>query len=607
MREILLFIFISVFFSFSANAYVLSKAETGANIKWNLASEDLAIYVNPIPIGNQAEGISPASVMTIFDESLAQWDQYTSFDLKAIYTTSSDSSKNQVFFTSNAGYFGSGVLAITEINYNVETGAISSADIIVNESAYNVAISFTDDETQSGYLQAYLGDVFTHELGHFLGLSHSEVIGSSMVYSIFKNQHTVHSDDYLGVLDIYNKTLYPGQLSGKVVGGDNTEVFGAHVLLLSSENGQVVQSQISDENGAFHFKNLELDKSYYFYVTPFKQINTISNFYSTVVADYCQQGEFKGSFFTQCGPRSKGRPQGFALTSNEYNIDVGQITIRCDENLVTDYLAKKLASSDREYELNPNLNEFSQVFVGMFLNSEMPYVDGDRGSQADEYTLDLRSLDFGYESPSSYFLKLNLLSSGLSSMFDFEVEVQRDDQSSATVYSSSSDETGKKITDLSIDLALSSSASDNLFSIKVYPVKLSTQEKYEIFSTSSNLGNEVAQYTLNTQVGSYTAGSFVPYELYAAKAYDDNSLCTEGSVNFTTQAYTPLSAASNAAELKKEGAAIGAISCATIDIDNDGDNSGGPMSFALGFMVVFLLSRFSQIGHRKAQLFLSKS
>lgn len=580
--------FILFFISTHAFSYVISKNETGGNLKWNTNAEDLVIYANPVPIGDKTDGISSSDVISILNESIAQWNSYTPFDLRTVYTTNIPSTKNKLYFTSNSSYFGSGVVAVTEINYNVETGSVASADIIINESAYNV-LTFTKDETDSSYLKAYLGDVFTHELGHFLGLSHSEVIGSSMIYSIFKNQHTIHSDDYSGVLDIYNRTIYPGEFVGSVTGGGGNPVFGAHVMLLSAKDGKVVQSQLSEVDGSFHFKNLPLEESYYFYVAPVKQTSSVSSYYSTLGNAYCEQNSYQGSFFTKCGPRSQGRPQGFELNSWESSIDVGEITIRCDPNLDVNYLATKNESVNRSFELSSHLQSPSQVFVGMFSASEINLGTDGLG---DEFLIDLSSIDYGDFDTNFLQLKLEFLAAGIGSAFDFEVKVSSDGVTYST-YNSGQDETGKTITDLTIALNLSN-FDDKLY-LKVFPIKLDTEQMYEIFSTASNLTNDISVYTINSQVGSYGSGVFEPIELYVADSYDDNSTCREANVEYITQAYTPLTATYSAAQDEINEGPIAGLSCATIDLDDSSGPGSGGMSFLIGFLFILMLSHFKQL------------
>src|SRR5690606_24619766 len=96
--------------------------------------------------------------------------------------------------------------------------------------------------------QAFLGDVVTHELGHFLGLAHSETPGSTMVYSVFKEMHTVASDDIHGIKELYGPAS-GGKITGKIVGGKSVGVFGVNVFLISHDTGKIAAHVMSDSSG----------------------------------------------------------------------------------------------------------------------------------------------------------------------------------------------------------------------------------------------------------------------------------------------------------------------------------------------------------------------
>src|SRR5690606_35183926 len=91
------------------------------------------------------------------------------------------------------------------VGFNSQTGIINKADILINDSFANFnRITASPNLSANGY--AYLGDIVTHEIGHLLGLAHTEMPGSSMVYSIVKGQYTPSEDEFLAVEDIYGNS-----------------------------------------------------------------------------------------------------------------------------------------------------------------------------------------------------------------------------------------------------------------------------------------------------------------------------------------------------------------------------------------------------------------
>jgi hypothetical protein len=589
MKNMAVFLLI-IIWTMDVYSYVLNKGESGANLKWSNSGENIVIYVNPTPAGIKSIGISASEVQTIFQASIDEWNNHLSFKIVPIYTATPPNSRstNTLNFTSNSNSFGSGVLAATSISYNESTGTIISADISMNDSLGS-ATYFSTDKTISSGATAYIGDVFTHEIGHFLGLSHSEVINSSMIYAIFKNQHSVHSDDAAAVYENYNITKSSGVVAGRVIGGNSIPVFGAMVSALSILDNKVVQSQLTDEDGAFNFKNLATTDSYYFMVKPVEQLDTISNFYSPILTNYCNGQKFKTSFYSQCGSGGRSRPQVFGL-SDPSTLDIGDITIRCDENIDPFYLRLKAEATNREYPLQSGYQNSGEVFVGYFSDTEI--TQGALGL-GDEFRLDLSSIDFPGFSLGSLSLKLNLISSGIGSSMDFLVSTKREGDISWTTHTSSSDgDSGKTLTDQNILLNLSSSAANNVFYIKVKPIALTSTQKYEIFSVIDKLNLENSLYVLTSQVGVVSGLSFSPVEEMNSDSFNDNALCPEADVNFTTQGYAPLSPDSNnALQIQPEESAV-AVSCATIDIDNDSGPGGMLGSFLLGFCLIGLLIQF---------------
>jgi hypothetical protein len=92
-----------------------------------------------------------------------------------------------------------GALATTY--YWVDSGTLVDADIVVWDGAYQF---FTGSGTCSG--GAYIEDVLTHEFGHALGLSHSDVADATMYpyyYYCSEDTRSLAADDIAGVESLY--------------------------------------------------------------------------------------------------------------------------------------------------------------------------------------------------------------------------------------------------------------------------------------------------------------------------------------------------------------------------------------------------------------------
>ncbi len=87
-------------------------------------------------------------------------------------------------------------LALTTVNFDKETGEIWNADMEVNTFHHN----FIQGEGGGEY---DLNGVLTHEVGHFLGLAHSETPTATMYQNYHEGMVDLEEDDILGICDIY--------------------------------------------------------------------------------------------------------------------------------------------------------------------------------------------------------------------------------------------------------------------------------------------------------------------------------------------------------------------------------------------------------------------
>lgn len=110
-----------------------------------------------------------------------------------------DHNANTVMFRDDAWPYDDAALAITTVTTDVRTGEILDADMELNA----VNFGFT---TGDAFVNNDLLSVITHEVGHFLGLSHSPVRGSTMFAGYNSHDSSIRElsqDDIDGICDIY--------------------------------------------------------------------------------------------------------------------------------------------------------------------------------------------------------------------------------------------------------------------------------------------------------------------------------------------------------------------------------------------------------------------
>jgi Matrixin len=83
-------------------------------------------------------------------------------------------------------------LALTTVFFDGDTGEIYDANVEINSNEYD----FTQGSPAGGY---DLNAVLTHEFGHFLGLSHSDVETATMFSQYMPDMATLDPDDELGI------------------------------------------------------------------------------------------------------------------------------------------------------------------------------------------------------------------------------------------------------------------------------------------------------------------------------------------------------------------------------------------------------------------------
>jgi len=90
---------------------------------------------------------------------------------------------------------GAETLALTTVFFNPETGEIYDANIELNSFDAKFVLTAGDADNEHDDLNA----VLTHEIGHFLGLSHSTVGSATMYQSYMLGMTTLENDDVAAI------------------------------------------------------------------------------------------------------------------------------------------------------------------------------------------------------------------------------------------------------------------------------------------------------------------------------------------------------------------------------------------------------------------------
>lgn len=218
-----LFLLFSLLIPSLVFSYTINRGNYGEELYW--PNPNQILYLNTA----NSSLISSSNLSTILNSSKNEFSSYGASLSSIVTTGNAANGRNDVYFTSSSSVFtGSSILGVTKVSFEQSSGVIIEADILINDSVFFTSIAGSGN---------YIGDVLTHELGHFLGLGHSQVHGSTMFYSLSNGQYTLDHDDISGVEHLYSSSS--SEITGTVVGGSGIGVFGAHVQAISASTGKV--------------------------------------------------------------------------------------------------------------------------------------------------------------------------------------------------------------------------------------------------------------------------------------------------------------------------------------------------------------------------------
>ncbi len=542
--------------------FLLSSQAFAYQSSLNSGAKPLSWPNNQIPftIYSNTSDLSSATTANIVQQSVNEWNAHSTTQIQT-----TNGSLSELRFKSDFSVYGPGVIGVTELTYN-SSGTIQQAKIFLNDEDYD----FTSAPGPTGDI--YLGDVVTHELGHLLGLSHSEVLDATMFYAAFPGQNTLSSDDKAGIKSKYGSGY--GTISGVVQGGDDVGVLGVHVVAFSRKTGEAV-GVISDQSGNFSIKGLDLNDSYYLYTGPLKNIAALPGQFANVQTDFCP-ASFVGGFFDACGRENEGFPQGITLTSSVKSVNVGVVSIQCSLKNNEDYSVEKLQQDPDPITIFDYAAEdrYEKAFVGNFQSKTS-------WTAYDKLILDFTG--FPEASLSQKYLRLNFLAKQFGNLLEYEMIVLRNGVPVGSYQISKSPVTLTWDTDMMAYLPLDNNPANNIFEVQIRSKKLSTTIALQTYA-------ELEKFVTN---------QYLPYLLIAGletgagplldttALLSDNAACLDAPFTYAVSNARTLA---GTAEMDQKNEEAAPVSCGTTGGSTPGDGGHGNAIMVLGFLMAILLS-----------------
>lgn len=577
----LLLILTFYFFSFDLEAYVQARGANGAVVHWSSGISQIRLYVKT----SNRQSVDADKIWNIVVAATDEWNNVSALKILPILNNGAlVQGASNLYFSSGASAvfsgMGSGVLGVTQTMYDSK-GKIVGGDVVINDS--------TTLEVDTIGSNNYLGNIITHELGHLLGLSHTEVKDATMIYTALKGQITLASDDKAGIHSLY-PTSTKGTISGKIVGSDQLiGVLGTHVQAISRQTGKVKAGVYSDVDGLFSIEGLDLNESYYLYISPPTMLAQVPDYYSESKKNFCSSGApYRGSFFESCRSSEAGFPQELSLTSSSPSLDIGLVTIRCDLGASADYLSRKPFVAN-DYA---SFYEEGRSFAGFFTAAEVSQ------EAKDVFQIDLRS----HVVSGTEYLNIKTLSQAFYSRLVFEVQVKVLDGTDQTyTYSPGFDSDSVLTVDYNFGVPLNVISSKNIFEVTLTPVNPSKdfydRDQWNWGSGYYGLGDLFPNYSVVTEdlrfylfmysISHLNGDGTLSLGTSSNGFTGDNTSCPDGPRTYKVAATTDDEGSSSRSSKLDQSP----FACGTID--SSGDSGSGPLMLALGLTLTFILRFFA--------------
>jgi hypothetical protein len=559
----------------NSEAYVQNRTQSDSLVHWLNSVDTLDIYVNP----SNTQGILTDDVNAIVAASLAQWNGNSRIFLRQNSTPSTNTDGlNEIYFSTDPSIFANGsmVVGVTQVYFKNTTGEILEADILINDGA-----RFTTTKTD----EKFLGNVISHEVGHLLGLGHSQVPASTMLYALTRGQSELADDDKAGAFSIYPTpgVTTKGSLNGKIVGGKSlSAVFGAQVQAISLKTGRIAGANFTDIDGSFSIGGLDRNDQYFIYTKPLSVVGLPSR-YSNVRFDFCNSSKkYRGSFFQSCGASGEGYPQAIKLNSS--SVSVGNVTIRCGLDVPVDYIQNK-ETTPAIFDLHSGVDSgVGNSFVGFFSSQDV------EDEKVDYFKIGYSGINWdNIPAVGDLYIELKVLNQSFYSPFKANIAVKRSGTTTAVTPNYVQESDGSLNLETIVRVKINRNrefSSDNDLQISVRPESLESSNfpqgsNFLFFPAASYFEDSLYFYLVTASIVEKTGADTYTQVAYKNEVTTDNSSCPDAS---NTYALTNYSATGSSGSSKKKD---DGLACGSVDLN--GGPGNGPGGFFIGLIFSLIL------------------
>lgn len=587
-----LFIVLALSWVSNSEAYIQNRTSTDALVRWTGAGFTLDLFVNP----TNSQSLLTADVTAQATASIAEWNGKSRITIRQNSTAGTNQeSVNELFFSTDPSIFanGTGVVGVTQVYFKNNTGEMIEADILINDN-----FAFSTDINEPNYL----GNVITHELGHFLGLGHSQVTGSTMFYALSRGQNQIADDDKAGIYSIYpTGDTSKGSLTGKIMGGKSqAAVFGAHVQAISLKTGHISGAGISDLDGSFSIAGLDRNDQYYIYTKPISLVGLPSR-YNNARFDFCNSSKkYRGSFFQSCGSSGEGYPQAVKLNSS--TVSVGNISIRCGLDVPVDYIQNK-DQTPALFDIQSNVSSGTgNAFVGYFSSQDIA------SGAVDYFKMGYSNVSWDTISPAlsgALYVELKVLNQSFYSPFKANIAVKRSGVTTAVTPNYVQESDGALNLETTVRILINRAVqSDNDFEISVTPEIMEFPSfpaglpytKADYFPAGTTFEDSLYFYLVTASIVRDNGNGTFTQVSYKNEVTSDNSSCPDAINTYALTSYSATGVSSSSGKKKDSG-----IACGTVDMK--GGPGSGPGGFFIGLIFSLILCSLTSsiIKHNKTK------